>query len=110
MPKKWGSYIFEHSASQPLEDICSSTLAEAFQSIRSPILPLATLNGEQHVELIERNPRVFTPSDFDFSPYFSVIKYPIFPVDKGYYQHLPWKRKMMSNDFEVVQLPNSKPD
>jgi hypothetical protein len=72
---------------------------------------LATLNGEQHVELIERNPRLFTPSDFDFSPYFSVIKYPIFPVDEqGYYQHLPWKRKMMSNDFEVVQLPNVKPD
>jgi len=111
VPKKWGSYIFEHSASQPLEDICSSMLAEAFQSIQFPILPLATLNGEQHVELIERNPRLFTPSDFDFSPYFSVIKYPIFPVnEKGYYQHLPWKRKMMSNDFEVVQLPNTKPD
>jgi len=102
VPKKWGSYIFEHSASQPLEDICSSMLAEAFQSIQFPILPVVTLNGEKNIELTERNPRLFTPSDFDFSPYFSVIKYPIFPVDeKGYYQHLPWKNKMMRSDTKL---------
>ncbi len=103
VPKRWGSYIFEHSGSQPLEEICSSMIAEAFQSIQFPILPIVTTDPEKNIELIERNPRLFTPSDFDFSPYFSVIKYPIFPVDeKAYYHHLPWKSKMMSNDFEVV--------
>lgn len=106
MPKKWGSYLFKHSDSRPLEDICSSMIAEAFQSIQFPILPLVTVDNEKQIELVERNPRLYTPSDFDFSPYFSVIKYPMFPVDeKGYYQHLPWKKKMMSNDFEVVPTP-----
>jgi len=103
MPKKWGSYLFKHSNSRPLEDICSSMIAEAFQSIQFPILPLVTIDSEKQMELVERNPKLYTPSDFDFSPYFSVIKYPIFPVnEKGYYQHLPWKKKMMSNDFEIV--------
>ncbi len=96
VPKKWGSYIFEHSDSQPLEDICSSMIAEAFQSIHFPILPLVSMDSEKNLELTERNPRLFTPSDFDFSPYFSVIKYPIFPVDKSaYYRHLPWKKKIL---------------
>lgn len=94
VPKKWGSYIFQHSESKPLEDICSSMIAEAFQSIHFPILPLVTLDDKKHIELTERNPRLFTPSDFDFSPYFSVIKYPIFPVnEEAYYHHLPWKKK-----------------
>ena len=103
VPKRWESYIFKHSASRPLEDICSSMIAEAFQSIQFPILPLVTIDKEKQIELVERNPKLYTPSDFDFSPYFSVIKYPIFPVNEsGYYQHLPWKKKMMSNDFEVI--------
>ncbi len=108
-PRKLGSYIFEHSDSQPLEDICSSMIAEAFQSIQFPILPLVTMNSEKHIELIERNPKLFTPSDFDFSPYFSVIKYPIFPVDeKAYYHHLPWKKKMMSNDTKIMSISPQK--
>ncbi len=94
-PSTWRSYLFEHGASKPTEDICSSMIAQAFQSIQFPILPLWTVDEEQHLALIEPNAHFFTPRDFDFSPYFSVIKYPIFPIDqKEYYHHLPWKAKV----------------
>ncbi len=93
-PSTWRSYLFEHGASKPTEDICSSMIAKAFQSIQFPILPLWTEDEQKHLSLIETNAHFFTPRDFDFSPYFSVIKYPIFPMDqKEYYHHLPWKAK-----------------
>lgn len=95
-PQKWRTRLFERSlASQPMEDICSSVIAQAFESIQFPILPLMTQNEKKEIELTERNSRLFTPSDFDFSPYFSVIKYPMFPANKdAYYRDLPWKDKM----------------
>jgi len=76
-PRRWRSTLFQHNALQPTEDICSSMIAKAFQSVRYPILPLVTEDDKNVLELIRRNPRLFSPSDFDYSPYFSVIKYPI---------------------------------
>ncbi len=49
--------------------------------------------------MIRRNPKLYTPSDFDYSPYFDIIKYPMMPVT-GYsiYRQLPWQENLMSND------------
>jgi len=103
-PSKWRTYLFEQGASKPTEDICSSMIAQAFQSIRFPILPVFTRDEEHNLELIERNARFFTPSDFDFSPYFSITKYPIFPVDQqAYYHDLPWKEA--GDTEETKNLP-----
>ena len=90
-PRKWRSSLFQHNAMQPTEDICSSMIADAFQSVLYPILPFIQENDKNQLELIMRNPRLYTPSDFDYSPFFSVIKYPIFPLnDKRGYMNLPW--------------------
>ncbi len=103
-PSKWRNYLFEQGASKPTEDICSSMIAQAFQSINFPILPVFTRDEAQNLELIERNARFFTPSDFDFSPYFSIIKYPVFPVDQqAYYRDLPWKE--VADTEETKNLP-----
>ena len=94
VPQEWRLHWLDDRRSKPMEEICSSMIAEAFQSIGFPILPMMQEDFSQKIELIEANARFFTPSDFDFSPYFSVIKYPIFPVDQPeYYHHLPWKSK-----------------
>lgn len=101
-PRRWRSSLFQHNALQPTEDICSSMIADAFQSVRYPILPLVREDEKKELELIRRNPRLFSPSDFDYSPYFSVIKYPILPMDvKGAYAHLPWKENTISDDEGV---------
>lgn len=90
-PRRWRSSLFQHNALKPTEDICSSMIADAFQSVKYPILPLIKKGDIHHLELIKRNPRLFTPSDFDYSPFFNIIKYPIFNLsEKKGYANLPW--------------------
>ena len=61
-PRKWRSSLFQHKAMQPTEDICSSMIADAFQSVHYPILPFIQKDNKNNLELIRRNPRLFTPS------------------------------------------------
>ena len=66
---------------EPTKAICSTLLAQAFESIRYPILPeietvLEQAGGrEQRLEILHiRNYSLYTPRDFDVSPFFDVIK------------------------------------
>ena len=107
-PRRWRSSLFQHNMLQPTEDICSSMIADVFQSVNYPILPLIRKDGTGYA-VIHRNPRLYTPSDFDLSPFFDVIKYPIFPLKKGQtYRDLPWQRQLISDDIDVVQLKDDK--
>lgn len=100
MPRKWRSTLFQQNITQSIEDICSSMIANAFQSVNYPILPAFEDKDEEGHTLIHRNPRLYTPSDFDVSPFFDIIKYPIFPLKEGKsYRDLPWKKKGKSSDF-----------
>lgn len=97
-PRRWRSSLFQHNALQPTEDICSSMIAMAFAAVNFPILPIIIKEKDQY-ELVQRNPRLFTPSDFDYSPYFAIIKYPIFPLgEPAAYHKLPWKTGYISDD------------
>lgn len=99
LPRHWRSSLFEHNALRPTEEICSSMIARAFNSIHFPILPLIRKDAEKGWELVVRNPRLITPSDFDYSPYFAIIKYPIFSVgDQLAYRNLPWVKNVVYDD------------
>lgn len=62
--------------------ICSTLIAQAFQSIRYPILPLIETVPSQNPmcpgcvdEILHvRHHSLFAPRDFDVSPYFAIIK------------------------------------
>ncbi|GHE00444.1 hypothetical protein U879_12515 [Defluviimonas sp. 20V17] len=61
----------------PTRAICSTLIAEAFQAVRYPILPEKhyITDGAARRELLHiRHHSLFTPRDFDLSPYFEVIK------------------------------------
>ena len=70
-------------AGDPTRAICSTLIAEAFASIRYPILPESvSLNGktfgiapyvQREIDHI-RARGLYTPRDFDVSPYFSIVK------------------------------------
>ena len=92
LPHRFRSTLFQHNALKPTEEICSSMIARAFESVNFPVLPLVHENEQKNLELIRRNPRLYTPSDFDYSPYFAVIKYPI------NFKGLPWRTDVISND------------
>lgn len=101
MPKRWRSVIFEHNALKPTHDICSSMIAEAFSSVKFPILPIVKTDHEKGLELIQRSTKLFTPSDFDYSPYFNIIKYPFFAISETMpYKDLPWRDDVVGIDHK----------
>lgn len=79
----------------PSRAICSTLIAQAFQSIRYPILP--TVKRAAHASGVQaadseamhiRHYSLFAPRDFDVSPYFEIVK----PwVQQGFdYRRIQW--------------------
>lgn len=91
MPRRWISTLFSDKPDSRGE-VCSSLIAKAFMSVKFPILPKILLDKKTgKVAMMHGNYRLFTPSDFDYSPYFEIIKYPMFNVvDEVNYRKLPW--------------------
>ena len=66
----------------PTQAICSTLLAQAFDSIRYPILPEIELHGDElpgvrqaRAEILHiRHYSLYTPRDFDTSPFFRIVK------------------------------------
>ena len=91
LPKRWRSTLFEHNAGKPTQTVCSTMMAEAFAKVRFPIIPVLYQDKKGQLSLVRRNSKLITPRDFDHSPYFDVIKYPILDFDElGIYRKLPW--------------------
>lgn len=108
LPRRWRSTLFLHNALQPTEDICSSLIAEAFLSVDFPVLPVIREGKEKSLEIIQRNPKIYIPSDFDYSPYFSIIKYPYINLNQVGYYSLPWEKgKLASDQFPGHDVQNS---
>lgn len=66
----------------PTRAICSTLIAQAFQSIRYPVLPLVeyqTVATEEEPDCVGevlriRHHSLYAPRDFDVSPYFRIVK------------------------------------
>jgi len=102
LPRRWRSSLFSHNAGDITHTVCSTMLAQAFQSVKFPLLPFAEHTKNNKIHFYQRNPKLVTPRDFDFSPYFEIIKYPLFGLDDiGIYRHLPWgDTDIVCNDLD----------
>ena len=61
----------------PTKIICSALIAQAFDSVRYPILPRITRAGSRQArrEILHiRDSSLYMPRDFDISPYFEIVK------------------------------------
>lgn len=82
VPVRWRRRMLALGSGDPTRAICSTLLAQAFQSVRYPILPRIEHLPAQHAEsgyrareiLHIRHFSLFVPRDFDISPYFDIIK------------------------------------
>ncbi len=81
VPVRWRRRMLAFGSGDPTRAICSSLLAQAFQSVRYPILPDVTevkaRNGSRQAraEILHiRHHSLFSPRDFDLSPYFEIVK------------------------------------
>lgn len=101
VPSRWRSSLFHYIPGTSARTVCSTMIAEAFSYIQYPILPLVKRQGSSCFKVFRRNPKLCVPSDFDYSPYFDIIKYPIMDLNKeANYRLLPWHGEMSLNEEE----------
>lgn len=77
VPHRWRRRMLALGSGDPTRAICSTLIAEAFQSVRYPILPSVSAQGtdaDRREILHIRHHSLFAPRDFDLSPYFRVVK------------------------------------
>ncbi|KXS53515.1 YiiX/YebB-like N1pC/P60 family cysteine hydrolase [Marinobacter persicus] len=82
VPSRYRRSLLEMGSGDPTRAICSTFIAEAFQLLRYPILPIMVDGPEYDPDsdwrrqeaFRSRHHSLFAPRDFDASPYFDVIK------------------------------------
>ena len=103
VPVRYRRRMLALGSGDPTRAICSSLIAQAFQTIRYPILPHITaeqteLPGGCEYTVKEilhiRHHSLYTPRDFDVSPYFRVIKPTL--ADGFDYKALVWEDEATS--------------
>ena len=92
VPIRWRRKMMELGSGSPTRAICSTLIAQAFQSVNYPVIPVTrgeTIYAYERGEftsrevLHSRHHSLFTPRDFDLSPYFQVVK----PTIEGGFDH-----------------------
>jgi hypothetical protein len=104
LPRRWRSSLFQHNAGVPTRNVCSTLMVEAFTTVNFPVLPVVKLHEDGKMRFYQRNPRLFAPRDFDYSPYFDIIKYPYWGSrEHAPYHQVPWsKDAVIYNDQHEV--------
>jgi len=83
VPIRWRRRMIALGSGDPTREICSTLIAQAFQKVKYPILPLIMDNDNaprvrsyysQSEMLHIRHHSLFTPRDFDVSPFFNIVK------------------------------------
>lgn len=97
VPTRWRRQMIALGSGDPTRAICSSLIAEAFQSVGYPVLPAITqdcrLDPVRHQAVVQeifhiRDRSLYAPRDFDVSPYFDIVKPALAaPFD---YRHIQW--------------------
>jgi len=97
IPARLRRRLIAFGSGDPTRAICSTLIAQAFDAVRYPILPVisrkrgteATENVDQARELWRiRHYSLYVPRDFDASPFFEVVKPRIAKTFD--YRHAPW--------------------
>ncbi len=111
IPRRWRSTLFQHNAGIPTRTVCSSLIAAAFHHVRFPVLPFVERDDSGDYHIHQRYTRLFSPSDFDYSPYFEIIKYPYLDFgDLPLYRKLPWAEDQESGSESSAQQNPDAPD
>jgi len=99
VPAKHRRRLLALGSGDPTKAICSSLIAQAFQSVRYPILPSIDIDessskaeiSSQKEILHIRHHSLFVPRDFDVSPYFEIVKPTL--QSKFDYRKLRWANR-----------------
>lgn len=115
VPVRWRRRMLALGSSSPTKAICSSLIAQAYQSVKYPILPEITrapgrtkaISEYSRREILHiRHHSLFAPRDFDLSPYFEVVKP---TIAHGFdYKDFVWSGQ--TADRDVLRLESDTQD
>jgi hypothetical protein len=104
LPQRLRRRAIAFGSGDPTRAICSTLIAEAFQSVRYPILPRIE-RDKRHAPAARRARReiyyirhhsLFAPRDFDLSPFFAIVKP---TLERGFdYRGLTWHQDEYAGD------------
>ena len=97
VPVSWRRRMIALGSGEPTRAICSTLIAQAFESVRYPILPeVRRVDDESRKEILHiRHHSLYAPRDFDISPFFAVIKP---TIETGFdYKKMQWDSEKTTN-------------
>ena len=110
VPQRWRRRMIALGSGVPTKAICSSMIAQAFESVRYPILPRIELieSKETRREILHiRHYSLYAPRDFDISPYFAIVKP---TIETGFnYRKLRWANLPLPPQEERDRAPRPLP-
>ncbi|PCJ44476.1 MAG: hypothetical protein COA99_06755 [Moraxellaceae bacterium] len=109
IPHNWRFSLFKYAAGQHTKNTSASLIAEGFDFVQFPILPLVKKTGNNGVQLFRRRQELCFPTDFDRSPYFDIVKYPF--IDFANHTKadlLPWKGNGVVSGESAEYLSDSR--
>ncbi|MPZ55683.1 MAG: lipo-like protein [Rhizobiales bacterium] len=90
VPQRWRRRMIALGSGEPTRAICTTLIAQAFDSVRYPILPrVERVDAKSRREILHiRHHSLYTPRDFDVSPFFQIVKP---TIESGFdYKRLEW--------------------
>lgn len=126
VPARFRRTALHFGSGTPTQVICSSLIGQLFQHVRFPILPTvenpAGFDGvvrprrgrllrrvfghesERHTGIFRmRQPTLLTPSDFDLSPFFEIVKFNAVAGGGFDYQQIQWARDLEAEPAEAEE-------
>lgn len=107
VPTRFRRRLLSLGSGDPTRAICSTLIAQAFQSVHYPVLPEIQrawsddpMHADCYAEIYHiRHENLYTPRDFDISPFFDIIKP---TIENGFdYRSLSWS----DASRELEQIP-----
>jgi hypothetical protein len=106
IPPRWRRRMIALGSGVPTKAICSTLIAQAFGSVRYPILPRIELVESEEMRreiLYVRHHSLYAPRDFDISPYFDIVKP---TIEMGFdYRKLRWANLPLPPDERDAPRP-----
>jgi len=90
VPQRWRRRMIALGSGEPTRAICTTLIAQAFQSVGYPILPrVERVDDKSRREIMHiRHHSLYTPRDFDVSPFFQIVKP---TIESGFdYKRIEW--------------------
>jgi hypothetical protein len=90
VPQRWRRRMIALGSGEPTRAICTTLIAQAFQTVGYPVLPdIERVDDKSRREIMHiRHYSLYTPRDFDVSPFFQIVKP---TIESGFdYKAIEW--------------------